>query len=400
MASESRASAPKISKITSIPLRNKKKPTAASKTAWMLKGTGEVVRTIASASLEADDATVSSELSFELLCSYNWQRNRKAILVPGGPPKWVLPPLPITLAPDAGLQFVDQNAFRVPRYPFEPAFQALAVMSPNAQLDDVDIIANRNSLRKLLNFAAGRRQDPFRMDLHMVKDTLFISRKERNARFMIHGALNSGYGHSFEQAFTRPEDGLDDSSSHHRVIRYRLGDLNCVVRFEVDAYYEDTGDPDVANSMQQPIDQAITMMAQRAVKNPLPSAIPKGTTKVIIKAKKAEKLNDAMPQLWFGRTRYLLTGKHVNGVFRSISTSHVEPKFTNWEMVNQENLRKLVGLLADLKRIVRETKRGAAMLLCESKGAPLRVLEAKSERSALPEEMIMKHWSFGRGDVK
>ncbi|KAF2491446.1 hypothetical protein BU16DRAFT_552210 [Lophium mytilinum] len=379
------------------------------KTAWMKRDTGKLVCTIAAESLEPDDAPVSSESGFEDLCSYNWQ-NDGAILVPDGHLQPCHSLWPQTLAPDAGPQFVDQNTFRVPKHPFEPAFQALSAMNPNVRLDDVDIVANRNSLRKLLDFAAGRGQEPFCMGLHMVKDTLFISRKERNAQSMIHGAPNSGYGHSFEKAVTTAEDGLGDSSSHHRVIRYRLGHLDCVVRFEVDAYYEATDDAGAANSIQEPVDHITTKMGQLAVQKPHRSPTGKDTMQVImaglpvsshklaeLKARKSEKLNATMPQLWFGRTPYLLTGKHIDGVVHSISTTHAKLQFAAWETVNQHTLRKLVRLLAELKRIVNKTEKGAAILLCENKGAPLRLLEAKKENHVLPEDMVVQYWSPGEG---
>lgn len=111
-----------------------------------------------------------------------------AKLWPGGPPKWSPPPLPFALTQDAGHQFTAQTSLRVPEYPFEPVFQAMSILNPDVQLDAVDLILNRNSLRKLLDYAAGKRQDPFCMGLDMVKNTLFISRKEKHARMMIHGA--------------------------------------------------------------------------------------------------------------------------------------------------------------------------------------------------------------------
>lgn len=280
-------------------------------------------------------------------------------------------------------------------------------MNPHVQLDEIDIILNRNSLRKLLDFAAGKRQDPFRMDLHMVKDTLFISRKERNARLMIYGAANSGYGHNFENAFTKPEDGLDHSSSHHRVIRYHLGHLNCVVRFEVDAYYEGPDDANSANAKPQSIDHVTTLMAHLTANEPQLNRTTKGSTNVTlqgtpisssklaeIKARKFERINGSMPQLWFGRTPYLLTGKHINGVVHSVSCSHVGLQFTEWETANQDKLCKLVSLLAELKRIVRETGEGAAILLCEHKGAPIQIFKAKNEKDVLPRDIIKKHWDL------
>lgn len=44
----------------------------------------------------------------------------------------------------------------------------------------------------------------------------------------------SGFGHNFEREVSIPEPGLENSTSDHSVIRYQMGNLNCVVRFDVD----------------------------------------------------------------------------------------------------------------------------------------------------------------------
>ena len=93
-------------------------------------------------------------------------------------------------------------------------------MNSDFDFSNVDLIANRNSLRKLLDFSKGRAPDSFRIDLNLVNNTLFLTRRERNTREMIHGNQNSGFGHNFERAFTQPAAGIEDSSGHHRVIRY------------------------------------------------------------------------------------------------------------------------------------------------------------------------------------
>ncbi len=138
----------------------------------------------------------------------------------GGPPKWNPQQLPVKLLKDNGLRFIDQNAYRCPAYSFAPLFQALSVTKPNFDFAGVDVVVNRNSLRKLLNFAAGRVPDSFRIDLHMLGNTLFICRKEQKNHEILSPDQFVGYGHSFENAFTLPEIGLEDSLSHHRVIRY------------------------------------------------------------------------------------------------------------------------------------------------------------------------------------
>ncbi|KAI4692886.1 uncharacterized protein J4E88_001256 [Alternaria novae-zelandiae] len=382
--------------------------------------TGLPVRTIEAATLEPDTTKVSSARGFETLCSYNWQYDG-SIHVPGAPPRWNPPPLPTTLAQDSGRHFVDQNASRVPKYPFEPVFAALAVMKPNVVLDQVDIIANRNSLRKLLDFSAGRRLDTFCMGLHMVGNTLVVSRKERNAQQMIHGAPNAGYGHNFEKAFTMPDHGMGNSSSHHRVIRYHIGPLDCIVRFEVDAYYND---PDVVlgskseQLIDEPIETTSAAMAQLNIVGSLPAqfntrknpadkptiVVEKGNfvdpSKLAeIKAKKVARLTEALPQLWFGRTPFFMNGNHDKGTVRSVSISHAEKEYPRWEEANQGRLRKMVSLLAELRDAVARTKERAAVLVYDEKGGPLKVFAMKKNHGVLPSETIAKHWTNAGGNA-
>lgn len=52
-------------------------------------------------------------------------------------------------------------------------------------------------------------------------------------------AQNFGYGHEFEKAFTIFDQDLTNSSSHHRIVQCNLGGMNCLVRFEADAYFDD-----------------------------------------------------------------------------------------------------------------------------------------------------------------
>ncbi|EUC48689.1 hypothetical protein COCMIDRAFT_86769 [Bipolaris oryzae ATCC 44560] len=379
---------------------SKTKP-SAWKTAWMLKETtGRHILTIDTTSLQPDNNPVHSTEGFETLCSYNWQ-NDGTIYIPGGPPKWTPLPLPTTLAQDAGHHFIDQNAARVPKYPFEPAFRALSLMNPGTNLTAVDIVANRNSLRKLLDLSAGKKLDPFCMGLNLVNSTLVISRKERTAQHMVHGAPNSGYGHNFEKAFTTPDKDLGNSSSHHRVIRYRIGPLDCVVRFEVDAYYDDSehDTTDALTAAMEKLEVAEYASSSTPMQPPdAPTiAIEKGTfispsLLAEIKAKKLNRMADAMPQLWFGRTPYFINGNHEKGTVHSVSITRAEEQFGKWEAANQEKLRKMVGLLVGIKRTVRGIRGGAAVLVYDVKGGPLKVYRARSEQGVLPKDIVEKYW--------
>ncbi|RYP10134.1 hypothetical protein DL764_000844 [Monosporascus ibericus] len=385
----------------------------------MLKNTGPEIRLFTT--IQAIDNEVSSAGGFELLCTYNWIEKTKdksdpAIYVPGGPPKWKPPTLPITLSLDAGMQYVDQNAFRIPKYPFEPVFWALDLMNPNMRFNDVDLVCNRNSLRKLLDIAIGRRVYPFIMHLHMVEKTLFISRKEKNNRMMVLGSTNSGYGHNFEKACTEADGDVVGSSSHHRVVKYNMGGLNCVVRFEVDAYYD--GDEDgvcahdfdhEGNALAETLDlltlKEIDSHSTKGItSNASTNAVRKGAVlpssqMAEIKTRKATggtaRSTHYLPQLWFGRTPYLFIGRNTNDIFHEIVKMHAGSKFTEWEKENQEGLRKLVGILKELKEVVSKVESSAAVLMYEKKkDEPMKILEMKKPTSVLPEEIRRKYWSL------
>ncbi|CAN0541646.1 unnamed protein product, partial [Scytosiphon promiscuus] len=92
----------------------------------------------------------------EVVASYNWSSNSKrgkpCIIVPGAPRKYVSPsPREFCLSRDAGESLDDENASRMrPFSATEPIFHALAICSPDLNLDTVDIVADRNTMRNLL----------------------------------------------------------------------------------------------------------------------------------------------------------------------------------------------------------------------------------------------------------
>ncbi|KAF2681935.1 hypothetical protein K458DRAFT_444428 [Lentithecium fluviatile CBS 122367] len=303
----------------------------------MMRGTGETMHTIPASIMQTSNA-----------------EDGKAISVPGGPPKWAPLPLPVTLSTDCHHQIMDQATIQVPIHPFEPVFQATSVMNPDIRLDEFDII------------------DPFRMDLNMVKETLFICHKEQNNRSLVYGPHNSGYGHSFENAFTKTEEELETSGSHHRV----------------DAYCEGSDNSNSVVTSAQSLDDAANLMERLDLKQTPPHSTIKGVTMAIrreppvslsklaeIKVGKSAGVSASIPQRWFGRTPHLLIGKHDTAA-------------------NQDKLRKLVSLLIKLKCIVGKIEGRAAIQLCKHRAEPLQIFKAKNETNALPEAIVVKHWDL------
>ncbi|RTE73908.1 hypothetical protein BHE90_011660 [Fusarium euwallaceae] len=393
-----------------------------SKDGWFLQGTGTQLVSVQSSEVRPGDVAVTSDGGYELLCSYNWIiRPQPTVYVPGEPPRLVTRSLPMRVSPDSGVHFIDQNSCRVPKYPFEVVFQAMNVMNPTFKFNDLDVLTNRNSLRHLLDFCRGKCRDSFRIDLYLVQNTLVIERRERSTKEMIRGYGNSGFGHSFEEAVTEAPPGMADIAGHHRVLRYDLGGLNCAVRFEVDAVH---GTPEVENSSQKtdapptdappgnPVDQLTQSLENVAVgssnrRHSYPGArsvqvivrgtAPPQTQAAEIKSirRNGKPLSTILPQLWFGRTPYLVRGYHDNGNFTLIRSENVEENLKDWEVKdqNQMALRGVVSLLGQLREVVRGSETKSCVAFCVGeKPLKLQVFSTAQKKMPLPEQVIERFW--------
>ncbi|KAI0452058.1 hypothetical protein F5B21DRAFT_484968 [Xylaria acuta] len=380
---------------------------------WMWKGTRtfDAFHVVSEATLEPCVAVVSSEAACELICSYSWQDSKQAsIKIPGFAPIWRRVPLPITLPEDKGTYFIDQNTARVPQYPFEPVFRAAEVMNPAVDFADVDIVINRNSLRKFLDFCAGTVKDSFRVNLSMISNTLFIERHEKNTRELIRGAQVNGWGHSFEKTFTKLPKGLGHSTQHHRVVRYAIGGLNCVVRFEVDACYQKDNEEQeriAGDNIYENLTLGVSKLsigANSGRNSVAPEQIPRvenqfklmpqSTAAEIKTSSKNGRPSSSLPQLWFGRTPWLIRGYHVRGTFNRINITNAGAKFVAWETEHQVELRKMVSLLSQLRESVKKSGFKRCMATCEKRTRPreLKVFAAVHDKGALPDDLVSKFW--------
>lgn len=361
----------------------------------MTKYAGRRIRLIAHWEVETAPELITSTGGYEFLCSYSWKQTAPpTIYVPGTPPRWTPPTLPVQLNSDTGSYWCDQHGHRVPRHQFEPIFQSLAVMNPTARFQDVDIIINRNTLQKLYTFASFKRgKKPFHVDLDMVQNTLFISRREDKPKVM----QSSGYGRAFEAAFTTEDPSLSDVEGHHRVIRYRFGGLNLVVRIEADGFYSDAEHhEDSPNEFFRNV-QGTTTQTVIPHHSPRPTvALAQGTLvphNTTLEMKSNHGKGAAMEQLWFGRTPYVSCAKHRKGLVNAADVVRLKQEdFEEWEVKNQRHLRRLEWFLGELRRATRETKSGAAVLVMIEKGAPVQVFERLGEWGALPGEVIGRFW--------
>lgn len=292
-------------------------------------------------------------------------------------------------------------------------------MNPAVRFDEIDVLTNRNSLRKFFDFCKGRVQESFRVNLHMVSDTLIIERCVRSTSEFLYGSSGSGFGHNFEKVATRLPQGLENSSGHHRVLRYDFGGLKCAVRFEVDATYDDpdtVGESERKVSKSESYGEEVASLATTFSSIAVDKAgsrstggsadtIPRGagTDQASVAELKSRKDHrskpkpDWLPQLWLGRTRYLITGHHENGTFDDVRVHDLRDELEAWEKneANQEALQKMAVLLSRLGDIVRTNEAKSCVALCEKAVKPytLRIHASTSGKGPLPASVVEKFWN-------
>jgi hypothetical protein len=344
----------------------------------------------------------------ELLCSYNWEGvedDYNTLFVPGGLPIWAPQKLPYTLKEASGWTYKSYNYVRDPKEPYTPMFEALRVMKPDFNLSEVDILADRHSLRDLLKFVQGKKE-PLCMSVHLVKETIILGRSyDMNLQKAV------GYGHSFEKTFTCPDPDMGEAEiiNHYRAIRYALGPLNAVVRFEADARYiedaeelspqEDTDD-NVMLKLKRPYSYSDAPVAPYQVfkrgRMVLQYEVAELKTKTF--KSKGQKLPTCKDQLWFGRTEHLFTGYYEpgTGILNPGMARYddMREKVAEWEESQQKNLQKLVGLITELREILRNKtgEKKAAIIFRDKEYGPLYVCERLVNDPIVGRKYVEEFW--------
>ncbi|KAL6401241.1 hypothetical protein AUP68_16970 [Ilyonectria robusta] len=128
---------------------------------------------------------VASITDVKHLSSYNWlERPIPTIAVPGSPPLWSAPKAPRQLKKDSGVVYVDQNTARHPDSPLEPLFRALFVTNPSFDIGSIDVVTDKNNLRKLLSFvnrgSTTGELDAFTINIEVIKNMRYsVARRLR-----------------------------------------------------------------------------------------------------------------------------------------------------------------------------------------------------------------------------
>jgi len=341
--------------------------------------------------------------------SYNWiKKETPTIIVPGSPNLWQNRAPPYTIPPDTGVHFSDQNGYRMPKSVLLPLVTAVnkrieVKKKPVFDWSSVDIVTDRNGLRKLTRWVSGYPSiRDFRIDLQLAGEkTVLMNRWEKRNRELFSGKT---FGFSFEKASTEPAPGCRQSTGHHRIVTYDLNGLKMIVRFEVDACIpppakyprkshssiDDLTDSLSAISIGQSAPQSspnLTIMEGGAeVAN---SAVVELTTRSQTNIRNnGFDWKDAYPQLFFSQTAHHFLAIHTRGRFVDIQ----KRKLSSEELQNmakdaQVELKKVRKALEMIQEVVIEHgKEGRISLVCTQ--GKLKVYQRSSDESCLPESAL------------
>lgn len=307
------------------------------------------------------------------LSSYNWiEAPTPTIAVPGSPPLWSPPKALPQVKKDSGLVYIAQNAARHPDSPLEPLFRALYIRDPSFDIRSVDVVTDRNNLRKLLSFinptSTRNGLEAFTINIEVVKNTAIFSRVETVTHEFIGPHEFRGFGREYEKAYTVSQ--ISGSTGHHRIISYRLSDLNFIIRHETDGYVDAVPSSRSKELENNSLSSMLESLSLSSTNSP-PHITPPGSKLTIqqegqvvplestleIKTRVFHKpldIQEIAPQLWISQTFKLVRAYHRHGKFQRPEVEDVAAQIKQWEDRNQTDLRKLATLI---KKILDTVKR-------------------------------------------
>jgi len=327
--------------------------------------------------------------------------------------------MPMKVPIDSGLNFIDQNGHRMKDFVLLPLIRAVEDMTdqgatPKFNWPSVDIVTDRGRLRKLLGWALGE-SDKWRIDTQLAgtSTVLLTGRapitKETNGR-------STSYGFNFEEASTYPAPGLEEETSHHRIITYvclvlvlerldpqrcqNFGGLKMVVRFEVDACL-----PCDALSTSSSHDSTVLpesggrpttgKPSSRLSSNPHDVKIIRAGSQVpqthLLEIKTHSRSNPkwarTYPQLYLSQTPHIYYASHTKGVFSTVTKYTTgEGYLVSVDQSAREGFKKLRKLLGEIKSLVQRYGATRISLVCE--GRELKVYRIPEGQICLPKDAL------------
>lgn len=245
---------------------------------------------------------------------------------------------------------------------------ALCAMRPDMKLNDVDVMISEAMLLFLIGFArhypraSSRPSHELSFHMSLVDNTLVIQRRENNPLRAMTVPSSIPPDWQYYEMATAPVPDVEFSSLHHQLLRYNIGSLSCVVRTRVSGTIQDMPAFREPCGPQQTreIHGINVITAGQGVLTP---AAFLGTARRSLVEISAWKKNEMRrlriwtPRLWLsGQTRLGIAdvprpGEDFGrGRLTVVDMGELVAEF---EQDNQQALRRLEGVLNDLRDAVR-----------------------------------------------
>lgn len=285
----------------------------------------------------------------------------------------------------------DENGARFSDHPILPAVQSIFATDQSFDTSTVDILGCASSLANLLRFTRSI-ETSFRFDVEFIGNTLFLIRNAKDEK--IEGV--QGYGHTFLDTFTTYASEVDNTKSHQRIVKYRFGGLELLVRFECDAY--DTALSNDENRKYTALSDRPNKSfqnLQNTINMEFAGSIVSQNSLIEVKTRAQSRgidFSEHLPRLWVRQIPNLVAGYHNRGTFGDVQKTNLNDDILQWEKDSQAELRNFVSILKWLIVEVKRAKHSSLEVFRKDKG-PLQLRERVGEqRQALPEEWRDK-WS-------
>jgi hypothetical protein len=230
----------------------------------------------------------------------------------------------------------------------------------------VDVFACKSTVDNLLRFVRGE-DKPFRILVEKIGNTVFFVRREHSPTGLTAGV--DGFGHAFPEAYTSWDPDTQGSSSNQRLIRYRFGGLDFVLKFEADGYiagdYKDglQAQHIIDSQEASPMEQLEEMLVQADV-----SGHPVIVTDTLNISRGGRLMNQAqifdlktrsvrsshedhlaaeLPRMWVAQVPKFILAYHLDGRFRDadMEVRDVRGEVRKWEKDHRSELAHLAALI-------------------------------------------------------
>jgi hypothetical protein len=278
---------------------------------------------------------------------------------------------------DSGEYYRDPNAARYPEYPLVPVVQTILNDHKGIRTSSIDVLACGSTLGSLLRVVRGIKK-PFRFCVEVIGDTVFFLRKGNDPKELIEDVR--GYGHTFPEAYTTWDEDVKGSETSQRIVQYKFGGLQCIVRFECDGYMDSAFEKDTkatpaarASHTNDPLDvlHDMSITSRKPLANidgpdnltvrtggeiiPQSSIFDLKTRS--IKHGREIDMDDIYPLLWIKQVpNFILAYHNGDGLFNDIRVQDVRKDVQAWQEDNRPAISRLAALLNNIVEFAKDKR--------------------------------------------